>query len=589
MSQAEPQATDPAASSSAEADPARAQKVELGKAFAFQLLKGLKQIAMYRHNEGKFPEFLTKAHEALTSYTETHGALSLKVEAQNLLLYGEPLFAEDSPLPYRFYRDGIRQLIFRPGMPLQELVTLTLIALTDSERGGEDLVNQLWRSGLSCFEYIVVEGFKLENVSEEQVQVEVDQIVGYLYSRLKTTSDDFMRFARLSTEDLEAELDGIEQIRGAVVKGSTADDALKAKLQKELVDEEARLFPKLVTAVFQVVEGGIDDASLLDEMFIQLLDSMLLQEDFATINQLVAKLDAMARKDGSGGLERLRNTLVSKMGDEQRLVRVGEVLRNSRPRSPMDVQRYLQLLGPEAVIPLLTALETIEIPENRALLYEILAKSTKDKAEPVINRLESERPQTVRDMVTILEKSQHPDRMKLFGQVLKSPNLAVKLDVLGVIARGKTGEARKLLVQCLADPQPQMRMQAARLLNVFDREAALADLSKAIRDPSFEKRGAEEKAVFFAALGATGLPGAVTEFQHLLQVKPSLFNKAKVLEDKLLAIQGLVGAASIQSYKVLQELVEDKTQPADVLTAARKAMYQTKKTLFGENAPAEGA
>ena len=35
--------------------------------------------------------------------------------------------------------------------------------------------------------------------------------------------------------------------------------------------------------------------------------------------------------------------------------------------------------------------------------------------------------------------------------------------------------------------------------------------------------------------------------------------------------------------------MEDKTQPLEVLTAARKAMYQTKKALFGDTAPPEEA
>ena len=63
----------------------------------------------------------------------------------------------------------------------------------------------------------------------------------------------------------------------------------------------------------------------------------------------------------------------------------------------------------------------------------------------------------------------------------------------------------------------------------------------------------------------------------------------RVLDDKLLAIHGLGGACSIQGYKLLQQVVEDKSQPLEVLTAARKAMYQTRKTLFGDSALPEEA
>ena len=60
-----------------------------------------------------------------------------------------------------------------------------------------------------------------------------------------------------------------------------------------------------------------------------------------------------------------------------------------------------------------------------------------------------------------------------------------------------------------------------------------------------------------------------------------------MLEDKLLAVHGLAGVQSIQSYKALQAVVEDRSQPTEVLVPrARKALYaETQaKTLFGETA-----
>ena len=197
-------------------DPEKRERVELARNFAFHLLKGIKQIGMYRHNDARFGEFLGKAHEAIGEYTQKHGALSLKVDPQNLLLYGQPLFSEDNPLPYKFYKDGIRQLIFRPDLPTEQLVSFTLIAVSDAERG-EDVLAQLWRSGLEHIEYVVVEGFKMDEFSEEEVEVEVDKIVGFLYNRLRTNSDDYLRFARVSTEDLDSKLDEVDQLRGAVV------------------------------------------------------------------------------------------------------------------------------------------------------------------------------------------------------------------------------------------------------------------------------------------------------------------------------------------------------------------------------------
>jgi len=571
-------------------DPAVQEKLEAARNFTFHLLKGIKQIGMYRHNEARFPEFLTRATEALAAYTEKHGPLSLKVEQQNFMLHGEPTFSEDTPLPYKFFRDGIRQLIFRPGLKVSELVTFTLIALSEPERGAEDVLAQLWRSGLENVEYVVVEGFKMDEVSEHEVEVEVDKVVGYLYSRLKTNSDDYLRFARLNAEDLDSKLDGVEQMRGLVVAGNYASDDLKARLQREISEEEnARLFPKLMSAIFQVIEGGVDDTALLEEVFVQLLDAMLIQDDYGTINQIVLKMRSMAQRAPGSSIGSLLSHFVLKMGEEQRVMRLAEMLKTTRPRQPVDITRYLQALDASTVFTLLNALETIEIPENRILVCDALARFAQENPQPFVQRLESDRPQTVRDMVYILEKSNHPDRVKMFGLVLINKNLAVKLEVMNIIARGRTAEARKLIVEALNDPATQVRMLAARLLPEFDRDKAYVDLVRLMKDANFEKKSLEERTAIYTALGATGLPGAISMLLQTIAVKPAMLNKKKVLEDKLLAIAGLAGACNIPAYKALQGVVEDKSQPVEVLNAARKAMYQTKKTLFGETSTTEEA
>ena len=88
--------------------------------------------------------------------------------------------------------------------------------------------------------------------------------------------------------------------------------------------------------------------------------------------------------------------------------------------------------------------------------------------------------------------------------------------------------------------------------------------------------------VFYAALGSTGVTGAIDYFQGILSVKGGLFNKQKVVEDKLLAVAGLAGAGTIQTFKFLNEVTADKSQPAEVVSAAKLAALRTKRALFGD-------
>jgi len=288
-----------------------------------------------------------------------------------------------------------------------------------------------------------------------------------------------------------------------------------------------------------------------------------------------------------GGIRRLKATFVEKMGDEQRLVRVADVLRSARPAMLADVGRYLTSLQPTTLPVLLDVLETLDAPEHRLILCDAIAEFCKVVSSAVIQRLSSERPMTVRDMVYVLERAQHPDRMQFFGRVLKHRNLAVRLDVMGTIARGRSVESRRLIAEALKDENAQVRVQAARLLPEYDREQAYRELVAVVRRKDFKKRSAEEQAAFYTAVGSTGLPTAISLMTQLLAEKAQLWNRARVLEEKLLAVHGLAGVQSIQSYKALQAVVEDRSQPSEVLVAARRALAETRRKLFGDAAPPE--
>jgi hypothetical protein len=138
-----------------------------------------------------------------------------------------------------------------------------------------------------------------------------------------------------------------------------------------------------------------------------------------------------------------------------------------------------------------------------------------------------------------------------------------------------------MIASLLTDPNMQVRIQAARVLPEFDREKAFVDLMRLVKEKDFETKKPEEREAIYAAIGSTGVGGAIAYFNTLLQTRPGLFNKQKVVADKLLAVAGLGGAATIQSAQLLQEVAEDQSQPAEVVKAARLHLARVRKQLFG--------
>ncbi|HEY3447921.1 MAG TPA: HEAT repeat domain-containing protein [Myxococcales bacterium] len=564
--------------------PENKERFEVAKEFAFHLSKGIKNIGIYKHNVAKYGEMLQKCYDAVVKYTSKWNGMQLKVEADCFSMFKQPVFAasDNENLPYKFYRDGIRHLIFREGLEADELLKFVLIALTDTQRGDPDILSQLWEANFAHVEYVVVEGFSMDGMSDEQVKVEVEKVVGYLYQRLRSDSDDYLRFARLTAQDLELSVENVDQVRGAVITGSTATDQYLLALKDEIhEDYSARLFPKLVTAVFQVIdEGGFADIESLREIFVQLLDAMLLQEDFATINSLLVKFRAMEREQDKAQMAQdLRAFFLTKMGEEQRLRRIGEVLNTTKGKHNQEIFRYLYGLDPGVIPTLISVLEGVEIAENRVILCDALAALGKDLPEPFAQRLGSEKSQLVRDMIYIIDKCDFPDKMKYFGETLKNPNLAVRLEALSILSRSKSEQCRRFIVGSLHDQNLQMRVQAARVLPNMSPGKAYLDLHALIKSAEFEKRDLKEKESVYHALGSTLQEGALSQFVQMLAQK-GLLRRAKIKEDKLLAISGLSAMPSIPSYKTLQAVTEEKGNDMEVTLAARKALHAMKKTLF---------
>ena len=156
-------------------------------------------------------------------------------------------------------------------------------------------------------------------------------------------------------------------------------------------------------------------------------------------------------------------------------------------------------------------------------------------------------------------------------------------------AGGRSLESRRLIAEALKDENAQVRVQAARLLPEYDREQAYKDLVSVVKGKDFKKRSAEEQAAFYTAVGSTGVPTAISLMTQLLTEKAQLWNRGRVLQENLLAVHGLAGGQSIQSYKPLQSLLEDRSQPSEVLVAARRALAETRRKLFGDAAPPEAS
>jgi len=446
----------------------------------------------------------------------------------------------------------------------------------------------MWKQEFSNIEYVVVESVSVGGESEEGARVEVDKIVNFLYGRLTSRSADHVAFARISLEDLDIELDDVEQAKGVVVKGSPASGQQKAKVQQEIEEEdENRLLPKLVVILFKVLEEELDQdlSESLEDVFIQLLDSFLIHEDFRGINQILRKFGSMGRMQLPAGnlalIQQIETAFITRMGEAERLDQVAQIIDSmAEIKEPQEVYRYLTRLDEKAIVTMLQSLEKMERKEARRLVCDALTALGKDQLVVFLRRMDSRKANLVRDMVYIVDKLNPPDKLKILAKLLDHPNLAIRLETLSTLGASGEDSCRAYVMKALGDSDMQMRINAARLLPNFDLSMATKTLVIIVSHQDFPKRDNREQAAIYAALANTNTPEAMAWFREQLR-STTLISKKKLVEHKRNIVNGLAMSGSIAAYKLLKVEIEGGLMEEDVSAAAQRACNKLRERLLG--------
>ncbi|MBW2699544.1 MAG: HEAT repeat domain-containing protein [Deltaproteobacteria bacterium] len=570
------------------------KKIEGVQEIFKQFERSLKTIGLYRHNRAGYQDYLEPTYRAFTAFLGQHESLSLHTE-QFGFKYEKTFVYKNEPseqnVAHKFYRDGVRILVFRKGLTDEELLNFTLICLANFHTKDyihDDMVSLLWKQEFINIEYVVVDSFAVGAEAEEDARIEVEKIVNYLYKRLTSNSGDAVAFARISLEDLDIELEDVEQAKGVTIKGSPSTPEQKARVQLEMSDEnEHKMLPKLVSIIFRVLEEELDEdlGIAISEVFTQLLDSMLIHEDFRSINQILRKFKTTTRKKLPPGnleiIEALEENFASRMGESERIEQVGQIL-DTMPeiKEPQEVYRYLTRLGENSLGIMLQVLEKMERVEARHLVCDAMVVLGKDHVDAFIRRLQSNRANLVRDMIYIIDKLNPDGKLKIIARLLDHPNLAIRLETLQTLGGSGDEVCRAYVIKALEDSDLQMRVNAARLLPNFDLRVALMTLMAMVQHQDFSKKHPQEQSALYAALASTNTKEAIAHFAEVLH-SSSIVHKKKLIEVKRALINGLALSGSISAFKFLKAELDIGIKEEEVAQAAERACTSLRGKLLG--------
>lgn len=135
----------------------------------FNLAKTTRSFGFYARDNAAIAKFLDELQRGFQELLDANGAIRLVVGADRFVWKGDEVYFDadrEKGLPFRLYRDGIRGLVFKPGLPTEELMALldVLSRRMSTGRGAEeeDIVTLLWKMTLNFISYEAVEGFTHE-------------------------------------------------------------------------------------------------------------------------------------------------------------------------------------------------------------------------------------------------------------------------------------------------------------------------------------------------------------------------------------------------------------------------------------------
>lgn len=208
----------------------------------FNLAKTARSFGFYDRENRAIKMFLEELLKGFEHVLTEHGVLRLIVGADRFVYDGEEVYHDsdrEDGMPFRLYRDGVRAVVFKPGLAPEELEGLLDIlskrASTGRNAEEEDLVTLLWKKSFEHVTYSAVEGFTHDLHAAGSFDEE---------GRPKADSGEAIprMMERISGQrDLVGASAGFGKVGGGRTMRSFRDTEAEQLLQEELGKEEARI------------------------------------------------------------------------------------------------------------------------------------------------------------------------------------------------------------------------------------------------------------------------------------------------------------------------------------------------------------
>jgi hypothetical protein len=413
--------------------------------------KALRAYQLYDENNPVYKRFVSSLREVFQSLWQEIEGLNVSVEEDRFTLAAEQVYQSASrsdSLAFLFYKDGVRDVTFLPGIEEQELERLLSLlqkAKTLKATEGDDLLTILWEEDLEFFKYYYVDQLA-DGVEVPEVRPEEDrpELGGVLEEATEGEESDSSETAEAPKKEAPPPKIGRDDFMPALY---ALDPREKEQLKQELEAEMARdLRGDVLSALFDRLEepGQAERQSEILRIMRDLLPNFLSRGAVASAADVLEQLAATRAKPGALDQTRQQecDTLLNDLSSPETMEELVRALQDGTIDVPVDVlERLFKYLRSGALPILLFASEEAEEAGLQDTLRRAVLGIADENREALIGLLDDDNAVIVAGAARLVGEMGLSDAAPKLVRLMGHPYAAVRL--AGV-------EAARTLVSCHA-------------------------------------------------------------------------------------------------------------------------------------------
>ena len=495
------------------------------------------------------------AWEQLPSVRLEVGENSMRWEGQRVYPTGD----SGAELAFLFYKDGIREITFRPGVENELSRLLAVLGRAPQlQEAEDDLITVLWQESFGSFRYQYVEA-----------GAETDESgAGGPASAARVDAGQVRRAAGepspgIGTEDFQETLYFL-------------DEGELRRLAEEVRLERARdLWRDVLNALFDRLEDGGDDRKLrVVRILGEVLPPMLGGGDFAKAAGLLGELGEIAARPGLLDPVTLREvrSLYAHLSDPATIAELARTLEAS-PEAMRDdgLSSLLAFFPPQAIAPLTRAVETVGRPDVRRVLESAIRRLAEANRDEVVRLLGDRDPGVVAGAVRWVGNLRIGAAIGDVVPLLRHESAEVRLAAVAALVELGAAISGAAVAVLLQDPDREVRIAAVRALAALGYSAARPALEAAIDSKQLRAADRTEKIAYFEAFGALGGAEGVASLDRMLNSRGWL-GRGESPEIRACAALGLARSRHPTARTALARAAED--QDPVVRSAVARALRE---------------